>query len=132
MNIFSSNIFLAIGLQNWVIVYVGIAIVFLALACLYMIFNMIPKFIGSVTKVKTSVAARREERKTRKETKGQNDSGVQTEEVLSGEVNAAISMALHLYFNELHDEESNVITIKDAPASAWSSKSLSISSFNQR
>jgi hypothetical protein len=39
-------------------------------------------------------------------------------------INAAIALALHQYVNELHDEESNIITIKNAPKqySPWSSK----------
>jgi hypothetical protein len=37
---------------------------------------------------------------------------------------AAISVAIHLYFNEVHDVESNVITIKriERRYSPWSSK----------
>jgi hypothetical protein len=37
---------------------------------------------------------------------------------------AAISMALHLFINEMHDEESNVITIKriERRYSPWNSK----------
>ncbi len=37
---------------------------------------------------------------------------------------AAIAMALHLYYNEVHDEESSVITIKTVERrySPWSSK----------
>lgn len=37
---------------------------------------------------------------------------------------AAIAMALHLYYSEIHDEESNVITIKTVGRrySPWSSK----------
>ena len=49
--------------------------------------------------------------------------------VASGaEVDTAIAMALHLYFSEIHDEESNVITIKNAPKqySPWSSKIYSV------
>mgnify|MGYP001233182152 CR=1 FL=1 len=43
---------------------------------------------------------------------------------ITGEINAAISLALHLHFNELHDYESHVLTIKKAPRpySPWSSK----------
>lgn len=43
---------------------------------------------------------------------------------VSGEVNAAISMALHLYFEEAHDFENTVLTIKKVqrPYSPWSSK----------
>lgn len=44
---------------------------------------------------------------------------------------AAIAMALYLYFNEMHDEESDVITIKRVSKtySPWSSKLYSMRSF---
>lgn len=44
-------------------------------------------------------------------------------EVISGDM-AAIAMALHLYYGEVHDNESNVITIKriERRYSPWSSK----------
>ncbi|MDP4239428.1 MAG: hypothetical protein Q8904_08170 [Bacteroidota bacterium] len=44
-------------------------------------------------------------------------------EVLSTDV-VAIAMALHLYYGEVHDNESNVITIKriERRYSPWSSK----------
>ncbi len=43
---------------------------------------------------------------------------------LEGNVNAAIAMALHLYMNDMHDEESNIITIEDVRKtySPWRSK----------
>jgi glutaconyl-CoA/methylmalonyl-CoA decarboxylase subunit delta len=43
---------------------------------------------------------------------------------MTGEINAAISLALHMHFNEIHDFESTVLTIKKAPRpySPWSSK----------
>ena len=45
-------------------------------------------------------------------------------EEVPADANAAIAMALYLYFNELHDEESNVITINKVSRaySPWSSK----------
>lgn len=45
-------------------------------------------------------------------------------EELSGEVNAAIAMSLFLYYNELHDDENAVLTIKKVSRnySPWSSK----------
>jgi len=48
-----------------------------------------------------------------------NDKG----EVPSADV-VAIAMALHLYYDEVHDDESNVITIKriERRYSPWSSK----------
>jgi hypothetical protein len=43
---------------------------------------------------------------------------------VSGEINAAISAALYLYFEEVHDFESTVLTIKKVQRSysPWSSK----------
>jgi hypothetical protein len=43
---------------------------------------------------------------------------------LSGEVNAAIAMAIYSYMSELHDVESGVITIRRVSKnySPWSSK----------
>jgi len=39
---------------------------------------------------------------------------------------AAIAMALHLYFEDVHDEESDIITIVDNKNSVWNSKILSL------
>jgi acyl-CoA synthetase (NDP forming) len=41
---------------------------------------------------------------------------------------AAIAMALYLYFNEMHDEESDIITVKRVSKtySPWSSKLYSM------
>lgn len=43
---------------------------------------------------------------------------------LTGQENAAISMAIYLYLNELHDHESGIVTIKSVKKnySPWSSK----------
>ncbi len=47
-----------------------------------------------------------------------------THEEISGEVNAAIALGLHLYVSELHDHEDAVLTIKKVARtySPWSSK----------
>lgn len=49
--------------------------------------------------------------------------GKATEEIPSADV-IAIAMALHLFYDEVHDNESNVITIKriERRYSPWSSK----------
>jgi hypothetical protein len=93
--------------------FVGYLIVFVALITLYFVFQYIPVLLNWITK-------RRLKRQMRK-------SGV--EEVIddltiSGEVSAAISTALHLYFNEMHDDEKTVLTIKKISSrySPWSSK----------
>jgi len=47
-----------------------------------------------------------------------------SEEEMSGEVNAAIAMALYMYQNEMHDYENTVLTINKVSRnySPWSSK----------
>ena len=52
------------------------------------------------------------------------ESGVIEDLTITGEVSAAISTALHLFFNEMHDDEKTVITIKKISSrySPWSSK----------
>jgi len=49
---------------------------------------------------------------------------VTEEEEMSGEVNAAIAMALHLHIHQLHDHEEAILTIKKVARtySPWSSK----------
>jgi hypothetical protein len=43
---------------------------------------------------------------------------------MSGEVNAAIAMTIHLYLSEMHDYENTVLTIQKVSRnySPWSSK----------
>lgn len=53
---------------------------------------------------------------------------IKEEQDISGEVNAAIAMALHLYRSEYHDHEEAVLTIKKVAKtySPWSSKIYSL------
>ena len=89
---------------------IGYAIVFIALLLLYIVFFNLTKLI--------QVKLRRVLRKEGTIDKEKKDISV------PGEVNAAIAMALHLYFQELHDEESAILTINRASKiySPWSSK----------
>lgn len=90
---------------------VGWLIVFAALVLLVIVFSQTPKLIYY---------------NTRKKLKEKTKQAVVTDDELhiAGDVSAAISTALHLFFNELHDEESNIITIKRVRKtySPWSSK----------
>ncbi len=98
---------------TWTIVVVGIGIVFLALLIVYLFFRYVLTFI-------LNFRFRSFARK-----KGIDPAEVQTARTIqSGEVNAAIAMALYQYFNELHDIESGVITIRRVSRnySPWSSK----------
>jgi len=94
--------------------FVGYVIVFVALITLYFVFHNIPKLLNMITK-------RRLQREMRKSGAGD---GVIEDITISGEVSAAISTALHLYLNEMHDDEKTVLTIKKISSrySPWSSK----------
>lgn len=94
--------------------FVGYVIVFVALISLYFVFHYIPKLLNTITK-------RRLRRQLRK---SGAESGVIEDLTITGEVSAAISTALHLFFNEMHDDEKTVITIKKISSrySPWSSK----------
>ena len=109
--IITAGTFAGIDRQATIIVIVGYLIVFLALIILYLVFRYVmPLFF----KIKMYRRAAREGRAL-------DDSEKQ---VLSGEVNAAIATAIYLYFDEIHDYESNVITIRKVSKSysPWNSK----------
>jgi Na+-transporting methylmalonyl-CoA/oxaloacetate decarboxylase gamma subunit len=93
---------------------VGIIIVFSALVLLSYIYRGLPKLL--------QVKLRRE---------GKVKKGAQEEVELSGEVNAAISMAIYLFFDEIHDQESGKITIKKVSKrySPWSAHAAKMNSY---
>jgi glutaconyl-CoA/methylmalonyl-CoA decarboxylase subunit delta len=99
---------------------VGYGIVFLALVFMYFVYTMMPKVINMNIR-----------QKLRKQGK-HKEAEVESLEI-PGEVNAAISVALHLYFNEMHDEESNVMTIKKVSKrySPWSSKIYGLNTYGR-
>lgn len=98
-----------INLDTLVIAIVGYLIVFTALVLLFLFFNNIPKIIYF---------------KTRRERRKRGEAEPDSAGKISGEETAAISMALHMCFSEMHDEESGVLTIKKVSKtySPWSSK----------
>lgn len=93
-----------------VIAIVGYVIVFTALVVLYFVFANFSKIINYNIR-----------KKLRKE--GKDDHAREKELQITGDEAAAISMAVYMY-HQLHDEESNVITIKRVSKrySPWSSK----------
>jgi Na+-transporting methylmalonyl-CoA/oxaloacetate decarboxylase gamma subunit len=110
--------FSAIDSDGLVLVIVGYCIVFMALLLLYFFFRYI---IPSILRVKIGKSRIQKD----------SDSSAKNQRIeITGEVNAAISMALYLYLNELHDEESNILTIKRVSKvySPWSSRIYGIRS----
>jgi Na+-transporting methylmalonyl-CoA/oxaloacetate decarboxylase gamma subunit len=101
------------------ITIVGLVVVFSSLLILTVIFNQIPKFF--------KIRLRNKFRKSGK-------SAVEEDccPDISGATNAAIAMALYLYFNELHDKEHNVMTIEKVSKrySPWSSKIYGLRNLN--
>jgi Na+-transporting methylmalonyl-CoA/oxaloacetate decarboxylase gamma subunit len=96
--------------------FIAMFVVFLSLALLYIIYKQMGRyFIRRTTKKKPTAE--------QKESKEESD-----DEGISGELNAAIAMALHLYQNELHDLENTVLTIQKTSRnySPWSSKIYTI------
>ncbi len=99
----------AIGSDSIILTIVGYVIVFVALGLLFVLFYYLPKLLNLRLK-------------PRRKADGSIDTQAPVE--LSAEVNAAICMALYLHFNQYHDEESNLMTIKRESRlySPWSSK----------
>lgn len=91
---------------------IAMFVVFMALAILYIIYkNMGNYFIRKVSKITPATGVSEKAYST-------------TSSEMSGEVNAAIAMALYLYQNELHDNENTILTIQKVSRnySPWSSK----------
>jgi glutaconyl-CoA/methylmalonyl-CoA decarboxylase subunit delta len=90
-------------------------IVLLSIVLLYFVFRVvIPRIkkYGSELKEKRSIEA---------------ETG-KSSEVRTQDTEAAIALALYMYFNEMHDEESDIITVKRVSKtySPWSSKLYSM------
>lgn len=100
-----------------VISLTGYVVVFVALVIL----------IGFVSSM-TGIIKSRREKKLDKEYAESGKGPREREESMTGEVNAAIATALHLYFDEMHDEENTVITIlrQQKAYRPWSSKLYSL------
>ncbi|NCA85423.1 MAG: hypothetical protein EOM83_07590 [Clostridia bacterium] len=101
--------FSAINAFTTSVALVGYAIVFIVLLMLAFVYGLIPKVIALDTR-----------RRMKKAGKCDDCEIADTE----GDTTAAITMALYMHLNELHDEESNVITIRRVSKqySPWSSK----------
>ncbi len=100
----------ALTTESIVIAIVGYLVVFTSLVLLFWFFNTLPKLIYY--------------RSAKKQKEKGDDSSESQKLGIEGETTAAISMALHLYLSEIHDEESGILTIKKVSKiySPWSSK----------
>jgi hypothetical protein len=96
--------------ESTTLAFVGYMIVFAALIALYYVFQYMPVLLNFFTRMKLK--------------KKGVDEEIIDDLTISGEVSAAISTSLFLYFNEMHDDEKTVLTITKISKrySPWSSK----------
>ena len=106
--------------HGWTLALIAVSTVFTALVILYFIYSFIGK--ASNSKVPRVKRSRRKGSAPDAETAAAIAMALEAEN--GGEVNAAIAMALHLYFNNaVHDIEPGIITF--APrATSWNDKTL--------
>ena len=109
---------LAINWNNIILVtLVGFGIVFVVLVLLIAVITLFGKVMAPKAKVTKTTT-----------TTGAGNATVKVEKTEEGHIpaldSAAIATALHMYFDEVHDEESLVVTIKTVERrySPWNSK----------
>jgi Na+-transporting methylmalonyl-CoA/oxaloacetate decarboxylase gamma subunit len=114
--LFVSSIDLKTGIT---ISVVGLGIIFLVLIILVIVFNRIPVLLKIPLRKKFLRS-------------GKNGAAEECCKDISGETNAVITLALHLYMNELHDIESTVMTISRVSKrySPWNSKIYGLRNFH--
>ncbi len=105
-----------------IVAIVGYLTVFSALILLFIIFYNIPKLYKLQLRKAMKKMGRR---------KGEDEECCVD---ISGQTSAAISLAMYLYFNESHDNEDMVMTIKKVSKgySPWSSKIYGLNNVNYR
>ncbi len=118
---------------GFIMAMLGMGIVFSILILTYVIFSNTPKLFAPAFKQKMkNLFKKKLPEIAEAETEDDRDAVV-TESDLTGEINAAIAAAIHLYRSELHDFEDTVITMKKVSKtySPWSSKIYGLRNLNQ-
>lgn len=115
----NSQLFLKLDPFGIGMTVIGYVVVFIALLLLYIIFFNLTK----VLQINVKKLLRREGKVIE----------MKEDLSISGEVNAAIAMALHLYYSEMHDKEDTVLTINQTSRtySPWSSKIYGLRQFSR-
>ena len=115
----NSELFLKLDPFGIGMTVIGYVVVFIALLLLYIIFFNLTK----VLQINVKKLLRREGKVIE----------IKEDLSISGEVNAAIAMALHLYYSEMHDKEDAVLTINKTSRtySPWSSKIYGLRQFSR-
>ncbi len=107
-------------LENLAPAVAGFGVLFFTLLLLSMVFTVLPKLYN-----------RKLIKQFRQEKGGRKSALAST--MLPGEVSAAIAMAISIYFDELHDQETAILTIKKVGKtySPWNSKIYNVINLNR-
>ncbi len=118
---------------GFIMAMLGMGIVFTILLLIYLIFSNTPKLFTPAFKQKTKGLFKKKLPEAAEAAADDESDAVVTESDLTGEINAAIAAAIHLYRSELHDFEDTVITMKKVSKtySPWSSKIYGLRNLNQ-
>ncbi len=100
--------------------FIAMGVVFSGLATLFFFFKMTSRVLAMDVKKQLMARSASKAKAGKAETTDKEEEGL----TITGEINAAIAMTLHLYSSELHDAENTVLTINKVSRtySPWSSK----------
>ncbi len=118
--------------HGFIMAMLGMGIVFTILILIYAIFSNTPRLFAPTFKQRVKSLFGKKPADTSAEPAGESAEPAELD--LTGEINAAIGAAIHLYRSELHDFEDTVLTMKKVSKtySPWSSKIYGMRNLNQR
>ena len=124
MNILADSSFSLNNIHNdHILIFItGYMVVFFCLLFLSLVFKSLPTVLRLRGFIKSKLARLKPANETEQDNEETKNGS------LSGEEAAAISMALHLYLNEMHDVENRILTITKISKrySPWNSKIYSV------
>lgn len=117
---------------GFIMALLGMGIVFAILVLIYMVFSNTPKLFAPTFRQRIKSLFAKKSPGTAAEPAEETIPPAEAD--LTGEINAAIGAAIHLYRSELHDFEDTVLTMKKVSKtySPWSSKIYGLRNLNQR
>ncbi len=130
---------LAISIDNldfksWLITIVGMAVVFMALTLLVIVFTNVPKIGNYLKRYKVFSGSHGHGAHGSVSPVSSDSKKIHTSRDIPAGDSAVIAAALYLFLNEIHDEENRVVTIKRVSRtySPWNSKIYGVNWMNNR
>ncbi len=120
--------------HGFIMAMLGMGIVFSILILIYIIFTNTPKLFTQSFRQKLRDRFKKKTPEELEKTEEPEEETLEAGADLTGEINAAIAAAVHLYRSELHDFEDTVLTMKKVSRtySPWSSKIYGLRNLNQQ